>query len=95
MTAHWPDGGVIEAHEEMLLLALRIVGKTLFDTNVKQEVKSIAKAVDAFMGFLPFAFLPMSGLIQRLPLPLMRRIRRGQAQLDALIYRMVEERPPG
>ncbi len=90
MTAQWTDGAVVEVHGEMLLLALRIVGKTLFDTSVEQEVESIAAAVDAFMGFMPLAFLP--GLIQRLPLPLMRRIRSGQARLDALIYRMIAER---
>lgn len=92
MSAQWTDGAIVEVHSEMLLLALRIVGKTLFDTNVEQEVESIAAAVDAFMGFMPLAFLPMSGLIQRLPLPLMRRIRSGQARLDALIYRMIAER---
>ncbi len=92
MTGQWTEGGVVEVHGEMLLLALRIVGKTLFDTNVEQEVESIAESVDAFMGFLPLAFLPMSNLIQQLPLPLMRRIRRGQARLDALIYRMIAER---
>ncbi len=92
MTGQWTEAGVVEVHSEMLLLALRIVGKTLFDTNVEQEVESIAEAVDAFMGFLPLAFLPMSHLIQQLPLPLMRRIRRGQERLDTLFYRMIAER---
>jgi cytochrome P450 len=76
----------------MLLLALRIVGKTLFDTEVEGEVHKIAAAVDSFMGFLPLAFLPFPELIQRLPIPAMRRIRAGRAGLDELIYRMIRER---
>jgi cytochrome P450 len=92
MTDSWTSGSVIDAREEMLLLALRIVGKTLFDTDVEGEVHKIAAAVDSFMGFLPLAFLPFPDLIQRLPIPSMRRIRRGCDGLDELIYRMIRER---
>ena len=91
-TAGWTDGAVTDVRADMLLLALRIVGKTLFDTDVEAEVHDIAAAVDSFQGFLPIAFLPFPGLIQRLPLPAMRRITRGRAQLDRLIYRMIAER---
>src|SRR3984957_10998082 len=58
MTSGWESGQVMDLHPEMLLLALRIVGKTLFDTNVEGEVQQIARAVDSFMEFLPLAFLP-------------------------------------
>ncbi len=92
MTARWESGTVVDLQPQMLLLALRIVGKTLFDTNVESEVHQIAEAVDSFMGFLPLAFLPFPEITLQLPLPAMRRIRRGQAYLDGLIYRMIAER---
>jgi cytochrome P450 len=92
MTSRWESGKVMDLHPEMLLLALRIVGKTLFDTNVEGEVKQIAQAVDSFMGFLPLAFLPFPEVVLQLPFPLMTRIRRGQAYLDGLIYGMIAER---
>jgi cytochrome P450 len=92
MTGGWASGSVTDVREEMLLLALRIVGKTLFDTDVEGEVHKIAAAVDSFMGFLPLAFLPFPNLIQSLPIPAMRRIRTGRAGLDELIYRMIRER---
>ena len=92
MTSRWESGKVMDLHPEMLLLALRIVGKTLFDTNVEGEVEQIAQAVDSFMGFLPLAFLPFPEVMLKLPFPLMTRIRRGQAYLDGLIYRMIAER---
>ncbi len=92
MTSQWQDGATVDVHAEMLLLALRIVGKTLFDTNVEQEVGKIAAAVEAFMGFMPLAFLPFPDLMVKLPLPAMRRIRDGRAGLDELIYRMIRER---
>ena len=92
MTARWESGTVVDLQPQMLLLALRIVGKTLFDTNVESEVHQIAEAVDSFMGFLPLAFAPFPEITLRLPLPAMKRIRRGQAYLDSLIYRMIAER---
>jgi cytochrome P450 len=90
----WKPGSVRDVHEDMLELALRIVGKCLFDLNVQshEEVKKVSAAVDAFMGFLPLAILPFSEQIQRLPLPVMRRIRKGQADLDTIIYGMIQER---
>jgi cytochrome P450 len=90
----WKSGSVQDVHEDMLELALRIVGKCLFDLDVQshEEVKKVSSAVDAFMGFLPLAILPFSEQIQRLPLPAMRRIRKGQADLDAIIYGMIRER---
>jgi cytochrome P450 len=92
MSIRWESGTVMDLHPEMLLLAVRIVGKTLFDTNVETEVQQIAEAVDSFMGFLPLAFLPFPEVILNLPLPAMKRIRQGQAYLDGLIYRMIAER---
>jgi cytochrome P450 len=90
----WRSGEVRNLHDDMLVLALRIVGKCLFDLDVQsqEEVKKISAAVDAFMDFLPLAILPFSEQIQRLPLPAMKRIRKGQADMDAIIYAMIDER---
>jgi cytochrome P450 len=92
MTQRWPSGEVLDVRAEMLLLALRIVGKTLFDTELEQDVNKIAAAADAFQSFLPLAWLPFSRALQASPLPSMRRIRRGREELDELIYRMIRER---
>jgi cytochrome P450 len=91
MVERWQPGA-LDVHPEMLLLALRIVGKCLFDTDAKSEVKKIAAAVDAFMGFLPLVFLPFSKVIESLPFGPMAKIRKGGADLDTLIYGMIAER---
>jgi cytochrome P450 len=92
MTSGWESGQVRNLQPDLLLLALRIVGKTLFDTNVAAEMEQIAAAVDSFMDFLPLAFLPFPEVVLKLPLPAMTRIRKGQAYLDKLIFRMIAER---
>jgi cytochrome P450 len=91
MTGRWRPGP-LDLHPEMLLLALRIVGKCLFDTDAQSEVKKISAAVDAFMGFLPLVFLPFSKQIEKLPFGPMEKIRKGGVELDAIIYGMIAER---
>jgi cytochrome P450 len=92
MTAQWKPGTVTDLHPQMLELALRIVGKCLFDLETMDDVESVAAAVDAFMSFLPLSFLPFSKQIQCMPIPAMKRLRDGKAFLDKLIYGTIAER---
>ena len=92
MTRAWVDGEVLDMREQMLALALRIVGKTLFDTDLEQDVRKISEAADSFQSFLPLAWLPFAKAVQASPLPSMRRIRKGREELDELIYGMIRER---
>jgi cytochrome P450 len=92
MTREWADGATLDVREEMMRWALRIVGRTLFDTDLKEDEAKVAAAADAFQNFLPLAWLPFSRMLEASPLPTMRRIRRGREELDELIYRMIRER---
>lgn len=92
MTSAWQPGTTRDLHADMLELALRIVGKCLFDLDHLDNIEAVASAVDSFMSFLPLAFLPFSQTIQRLPVPSMRRLQRGKLHLDTLINRMIAER---
>ncbi len=92
MSAQWQTNTTRDLHADMLELALRIVGKCLFDLDHLDNIEAIASAVDSFMGFLPLAFLPFSETIQRLPIPSMRKLQRGKLHLDTLINRMIAER---
>jgi cytochrome P450 len=91
-TAGWRAGEVREVHTDMQTLALRIVGKTLFDQEMEGDTARIAEAIDAFMAFMPLVFLPFSSTIQKLPIPMMQRIHRSRVELDTLIYRIIRKR---
>lgn len=92
MMEQWKTNSVIDLHPQMLELALRIVGKCLFDLDAVEDVGAIASAVEAFTSFIPLSFLPFSRQIQRLPIPSMRRLRDGKLHLNTMIYRMIAER---
>ena len=92
VSGRWRPGEVVDVHREMLELALRIVGKCLFDVDALGDIAAMEEAVNSFMSFFPLAFVPFSRQIQRVPLPAMRRLERGREWLDRLIYGMIAER---
>ena len=92
MTSRWQPAGRVDLYPEMLELALRIVGKCLFDLDELEDVNAVAEAVDGFMSYVPLSFLPFAKALERLPLPAMNRLRRGKVFLDEMIYGMIAER---
>ncbi len=93
VTGRWQPGE-LDVHPQMLLLALRIVGKCLFDIDAEREAKKIAAAVSAFMVTPPPAWIPLGLLeqLQKIPFGPAKRIRRGIEDLDAILYGMIAER---
>jgi cytochrome P450 len=88
----WQDGANVDIAREMMRLTLAIVGKTLFDADVEEDADDIAGALTEIMELFNMLLLPYSEYLEKLPLPQMRRFERARAKLDAIIYRIVEER---
>ncbi len=90
--ARWHDGETLDISQEMMRLTLAIVGKTLFDTDVEAEADEIGAALTSVMELFDFLLLPFSELLEKLPLPHVRRFQKARARLDDTIYRIIEER---
>ena len=90
-SAAWKNGETRDMAEEMLHLALAIVGKTLFNAEVEGEAGEIGDALTEVIGLFHTLMLPLGDLLERLPLPSVRRFARARARLDATIYRLIEE----
>jgi cytochrome P450 len=88
----WTDGATIDAAREMNRLTLSVVGKTLFDADVESQAAEVGEALTGVLESFWTMMLPFAHVIERLPLPQMRRARRSRAKLDAMIYRMIAER---
>ena len=91
ITERWQPGAA-DLHPHMLLLALRIVGKCMFNIDAESEARKIAAAVDAFMVPPPPAFIPFKEQLQKLPFGPMIKIRKGIHDLDAILYGIIAER---
>jgi len=90
--AQWPDGATLDLAREMMRLTLAIVAKTLFDADVERDAEDIGAAFTEIMELFQMLMLPYSEYLEKLPLPATRRFERARARLDAVIYRIIEER---
>lgn len=91
----WHDGDTLDISEEMMRLTLGIVGKTLFDADVVSDAREVGEAMTVVMDLFNTITIPFFELLEKLPLPQLRRFDSAKAKLDAIIYRLVEERRRG
>src|SRR5215208_1191126 len=91
-SARWNDGDTVDMHTEMMRLTLGIVSRTLFDADVENEAAEIGAALTTAFESFNLAMLPFTELLEKLPLPAVRRFNAARDTLDRTIYRMIEER---
>ncbi len=93
ITRQWKPG-MMDVHPQMLLLALRIVGKCLLNIDEEAEAKKIASAVSAFMVQPPPTWVPAQVLeaARKVPFGPAKRIQQGIDALDTILYAMIAER---
>ncbi len=91
-SAGWKGGETRDMAEEMLHLALAIVGKTLFNAEMEGEAAEIGDALTEVFALFHTLMLPLADLLEKLPIPSVRRFARARARLDATIYRLIDER---
>lgn len=89
--AQWQDGSVVDMSQEMAGLTLRIVARTLFHTEVHTESDEI-RSLRQVLQVPATMTMPLASLLARLPLPANRRFRQARARLNAMLYRLIDER---
>src|SRR2546428_8322167 len=73
-------------------VTLAIAAHTLLEADVEAEATAIGQAITTLLQGSARVPLPLAPLVRRLPLPSQRRLRRAEAYLDTLIYRLIDER---
>ena len=90
--ARWQSGTTMDLHDEMMKLTLAIVAKTLFSADVEGEATEIGGALNTTFAAFNIGVLPFSELLERLPLPYIKRFNAARARLDSTVYRIIDER---
>ncbi len=92
MRGEWRAGSEIDIAAEMMQLTLQVVARTLFATDVTEDVRQINDEVNVVMGLYNFLVaLPRAESLLHLPIPALRRFRKAKSRLDAVVQRMIEE----
>jgi cytochrome P450 len=92
-STQWQPGQAIDISAAMMSLSLEIVARTLFDTDVTDDIRRINDEVNAIMDLYNFlvAFPRMENFLH-LPIPGIVKFRRSRARLDAVVNRLIAER---
>jgi cytochrome P450 len=86
-------GRTLEIDDAMSRLTLGIAAETLFGADVDRDAGTIGTALDEAMRSFPLALSPAGELLDHLPMvPAVRRFRAARADLDAIVYRFIDER---
>ena len=92
---NWTDGQRVDMGREMSRVTLRIVVKTLFGTELADEVRRIGAAFALSNNYITTrANQPprLRKLFHRLPLPYTVKFKRAKADLDGVIYGLISDR---
>ena len=95
MIAGWHEGEVRDLHRDMMRLTLEIVVKTLFNADVSNDADKVgrvlARIVTPFAGQATIKWI----MDNRLPTPTHRQFNRDAREIDAIVYRIINERRSG
>lgn len=87
LSEEWAAQSERDVGQDMMTSTLMIVGKTLFDYEAGHDVGPIAEAMDVLQGSVGFDPIP-----RWVPTPSHLRVRRARAELDRIVYGLIEAR---
>ncbi len=92
MSDEWRDGEERDIDREMMRLTLNIVGKTLFGANVEEDAAEVGAAMTTIVSMFNFMLLPFAEVLEKLPLPPIKKLKIARQTLDEVIYKIIETR---
>jgi len=91
MLSRWRDGAVVDIHQEMMRLTLRIVVRALFNVEA-EETEEISGAVNVMMRYSSGARMILPPFFRQLPLPGMFEFRSAVDKLNKSVYKIIRLR---
>lgn len=88
----WADGQRVDINVEMMKATLRVIGKSMFNAEVKEDAETVASALEVIFKYNEWYALPaLAWVFERTPCEASRRCKQAMADLDRTIYRIIEE----
>ena len=89
----WHDGDVVDMNAAMMSLSLEIVARTLFATDVDDDIREINAQTNRIMGIYNYLVaFPNAEAFLHLPVPGLMRFRKAREKLDRVINRIIAQR---
>jgi Cytochrome P450 len=88
----WQPGETIDISASMMSLSLEIIARTLFNTEVTDDIRRINEEVNTIMDLYNFLVIfPRLESFLHLPIPGVIKFRRSRNRLDAVVNRLIRE----
>src|SRR5208282_3489887 len=89
--AEWDNQARRDIAVDMMHLTLNVVARTLFATDLKEEVYELAAAINRIMSLYNFlVMLPVAEWLVHLRPPGLAAFVRARRRIDAVVYRMID-----
>jgi cytochrome P450 len=88
----WIPGRVVDIADEMMKLTMLIAAQALFEHDIGDDTHKVSRNIDTVLEFFTRLSSPLLRLALALPLPSSLRFKRAVRDLDAVIYRLIEQR---
>lgn len=92
MSSRWGNGGTLNLADEMMQLTLVVIGKTMFGVDWESNAGEIRAALAGMTGSPSNMILPFGNLIEKFPLPAVRKMKSGRARLEQIVDQLVNQR---
>ncbi len=90
--SRWHDGSTLNLAKEMMQMTLVITGKILLGVDWESEAPAIRTALDGLMGSPSNMILSFGHLLQKIPVPSIRRMKAGRAKLNQIVNELIDQR---
>jgi cytochrome P450 len=92
LSRDWKDDQRLDINEEMMHIALAIVGKALCGVNLEDEAEDIDLALGTAMRvFKDWMYRPFPTFWPKFPFPKTLKVRKARRQLDRTVFRIIHE----
>jgi cytochrome P450 len=88
----WHPGQEIDSTEEMMQLTMFIASIALFGHDIEEDADAVSHNMTLLLEYFTRLVSPFFSLLLKLPLPSTLRFHAAVRDLDAVIYRMIEQR---
>ncbi len=87
----WHDGKTYEIDHKLVSLTMAIVGKTLFDVDVMNQIDAIGKAMEVAVRHFEVRSSNMFLIPEWVPTPDNLRYRKAVQQMDRIVYDIISQ----
>ena len=88
----WQSGTTIDIADEMMRLTMLIAAQALFEQDIGSDTQAVSRNIGIVLEFFTRLSSPFLKFFLVLPLPSSLRFKKAVRDLDAVIYRMIEQR---